>query len=355
MMLILHVILLTTLVSTVQSNPAGFNETLEKEKFLEFFAKVYELRLTLSDNSTNTSHALQRRGLTRNQRSVSRSLFVELYEYFKRKALLEKWTSIESNELKKKEFVNFAAGKLWDRFGGDVVRKTFELRGSIAGGFAGANLGGVLAVQLLLTGHPVAIVSAGVVVIVGPTLGRELGALGGAIVGDFVNNFIVHGILNAVQSLVEVLTNFIKGLSTSDRVTCRSDMCSAGYAEINCKCSLCPPGTIGKSDGQCHSCRIEGPMKYSDVWGGTICKTCTLGQMTSLAYDGTPVACVSCFPGTFGKSDGKCHLCKHEHPSQYSDTLEATSCKKCPLGSTPYSTDRGDHAKRCKTCKKGTV
>uniref|UniRef100_A0A7M6DP95 Uncharacterized protein n=1 Tax=Clytia hemisphaerica TaxID=252671 RepID=A0A7M6DP95_9CNID len=116
------------------------------------------------------------------------------------------------------------------------------------------------------------------------------------------------------------------------------------------KCVNCRVGTIGKSDGQCHRC--DGVMEYGDTVGATSCKSCPLGTVPRLDYYRYQYGCKSCRVGTIGKSDGKCHRCNG--PMEYGDSYGATSCKNCPLGSIP-KVDYSRYQYGCKSCKVGTI
>ena len=356
---ILFVIVSASTAYCDETNPIGFNETLEKEKFKEFFIKIYKLRLTPDDNITNATH-------TRSRRSTN--IFVKFYDAEQKRA---KWEKIAASDELDKETVNLIAEKAWNP-AGKIVRKTFIKGGSIAGGFAGANIGAVLGATLGL-GNP-AFVIAGV--FIGKKFGQELGALAGAIAGDYVNNFIAHNIIadSVLLPLVQEFTSFIEEFSGSDDTNCRSDICSLGYAEYNCKCiacngpgqysnkgdsfcRTCPLGSIpvkrgfwlwrewyecqkcgtgyfGKVLGQCHHCDVDGPMKYSDTIGSTACKTCRLGRIPNYGSSG----CSNCTVGNFGGADGKCHSCGLQGPMRYTDeAIGNPVCKTCPLGKIPSS------------------
>ncbi|XP_066918971.1 laminin subunit gamma-3-like [Clytia hemisphaerica] len=98
------------------------------------------------------------------------------------------------------------------------------------------------------------------------------------------------------------------------------------------KCKPCLRGFVGKSNG-CKDCKNDGPMKYSDSIGATICKTCSLGQYP--VPNSQPNRCHLCSKGEYGKSDGQCYNCKPVGPMKYSDIQGATECKTCPLGRFP--------------------
>ena len=122
------------------------------------------------------------------------------------------------------------------------------------------------------------------------------------------------------------------------------------FYQRNIRCAKCPVGTIGKSDGECHTC--NGVMEYGDTEGATSCKTCKIGTVPDHNYYQRNYRCVHCRIGTIGKDDGKCHWC--DGPMEFSDVSGATSCKRCPMGSIPRK-DYNRYQIGCYKCRIGTI
>ena len=77
------------------------------------------------------------------------------------------------------------------------------------------------------------------------------------------------------------------------------------YNQRHIGCRFCIKSTIGKDDGKCYNC--DGPMEYGDEIGATSCKKCSLGTVPRLDNNQRHIGCRFCDNGTVGKSDGKCH------------------------------------------------
>ncbi|XP_066925087.1 proprotein convertase subtilisin/kexin type 5-like [Clytia hemisphaerica] len=112
-------------------------------------------------------------------------------------------------------------------------------------------------------------------------------------------------------------------------------------------CQYCHKGYFGKEDGKCHKC--NGAMEYQNEVGATSCKKCPSGTRPYSFY-GLHIACITCRKGTFSKNDGKCHKC-HD-PMEYQDEEGAISCKNSTLGKIPYY--QGGFASGIVSCNKGT-
>ena len=112
-------------------------------------------------------------------------------------------------------------------------------------------------------------------------------------------------------------------------------------------CQYCHKGYFGKEDGKCHKC--NGAMEYQNEVGATSCKKCPLGTRPYSFY-GLHIACITCRKGTFSKIDGKCHKC--QGPMEYQDEEGAISCKNSTLGEIPYY--QGGFAFGIVSCNKGT-
>jgi len=300
----------------------------EEVNFKKYFIKVYKLQFNNDNSTTNITH--------RTRRAIFYFQYlIEAFDAYKQYSKGKKFKTVSMNGTTDQK-LELIVGEIWSRVGKSLVTKVVEFlkkggqaTGGTIGGFLGMAMGAAippLRIPLTIGG-----------VFIGKKLGEVLGHIAGKTVEDTVMNYLAKlTASNLVRPLFDFIKKEIKELSTSSEITCRSDICSRGYAEENCKCIAC-----------------NGPMEYSDKDGLPSCNTCPIGS-----YPKNSRYCINCPVGTFGENDGKCYFCNG--PMQYNDEKGADSCKTCPLGSIPdsgkrfYNSYHKDQYYKCTKCSTGT-
>ena len=365
------------------------DESIEKASFKKYFAKAYKLRLKNNNNNTSsTTTKATKLHLSRRSLKDGKKLLEDAFGRYQQTSKHENFQKVARNGTTDQK-LDIISEEIWDRTGGEIVEKTLIATGTVIGSQIGGYVGGTLgmAIGVMVPPLQIPLVIGGV--FIGKNLGKVLGAIGGKIASDFVNNFIADNLIGklVINKLYPMIVGNISKASKSDKVTCRSDICSAGLVESRCKCvscngpmqysdkdglssckscqlgsypirdyyrrnvdcRKCPQGSIGKSDGKCYNC--VGLMEYGDMVGATSCKTCNLGTIPFHDYYQRNVGCKSCIKGTIGKNDGICYRC--DGPMEYGDDIGSTSCKQCTLGTVPLLDYNRRHV-GCKACRKST-
>jgi len=375
---------------TIELETAGFQQSTsdkinEKVNFKTYFVSAFKLRF-IDDNST-TTNVTRRTKRAFSGENIPNELLKEVYGHYQLASKSKEFIKVAKDGITD-EALELIASEIWSRVGKKSVEKiavaVFKKGGKVVGG----NIGGALGMAIGTAIPPLQIPLTIGGVFIGKNLGQAMGTIAGKVAADMVNNLISKLIAEIyLRPMYDLIEREMKELSTSPEVTCRSDICTRGFAEKNCKCvvcngtmeysdidglptcktcplgsvpkkigyttscTLCPKATFGKSDGICHKC--SGAMQYSDVRGATSCKTCTLGS-----YQRNSIGCVKCQRGTFGNNDG-CHFCNGT--MEYGNEYGVTSCKTCPIGSYPskaYTAYLGKYYGKyftdCTKCQIGT-
>ena len=391
------IVLIYFVFATSITDALQFEEAIEKASFRKYFAKAYKLRFKTGQEKNNDTKVTSATTTTKttklllSRRSVSdgKKLLEDAFGRYQQTSKLENFQKVARNGTTDQK-LDIISEEIWDRTGGEIVEKTLITAGMLVGSQLGGYVGGALGMTIGVIVPPLQIPLVIGGVFIGKNLGRVLGAIGGKIASDFINNFIADSLIGklVINKLYYMLVGNFSNAATSDKVTCRSDICSAGFVESKCKCvscngpmqysdkdglssckscqlgsypiadyyrrnvgcRKCPVGTIGKSNGKCINC--AGPMEYGDQLGATSCKNCVLGTVPYHDYYQRNVGCSSCKEGTIGKDDGNCYNC--DGPMEYGDEVRATSCKKCSLGEVPRLNYNQRHI-GCRYCIKSTI